>query len=336
MTLPYLADIHGQPRSLAAVLDAGVPAEAKALLARLADFDRVVLTGMGSSLHGQHPTFLRLVGRGTPVWNVETAELLGEARGLLQPRTLLWITSQSGASAEAVALLAELPRPRPTVLASTSDLHSPLAAAADAVIDLNAAGEATVSTRSYVNTLAAHALALGAALGEQPDGGLLEAPNGLAGYLQDWDAHVDQIDEQLTAPTLFVVGRGTSLAAVNTGALIIKEAARTAVEGMSTPQFRHGPLELADETVGVVALAGSGSDVHANQRLVDDLRAAGATVVVAGQNESGAGKMPAVTSVQALPLAEILPLQALSVALARRRGIEPGMFTRIAKVTTTL
>ena len=43
---------------------------------------------------------------------------------------------------------------------------------------------------------------------------------------------------------LFLTGRGSSLSAVGTGALIIKEAARVHAEGMSSAAFRHGPIEM--------------------------------------------------------------------------------------------
>lgn len=115
---------------------------------------------------------------------------------------------------------------------------------------------------------------------------------------------------------MFVLGRGASMAAVSTGALIIKEAAKAAVESMSAPQFRHGPFE---------------------RRTVADLRELGAHALLAGGPDGDAAvTLPALSSPRALPLAEILPLQALSVVLARRRGVEPGAFRQIGKVTRTL
>jgi len=336
MREPYVLEILSQPDALRQVLDAGVDPAVRSLVGRLDRFDRIVTTGMGSSLHAMHPTFLRLARHGVPVWNVETADLLAGASGLLGPGSLLWVTSQSGESAEVVELLARLGDTGPTVLASTSDLTSSLARRADAVIDLRAGGERTVSAQSYLNTLATSSFVVDVALGVGHDAELVRAPEALAAYLADWDAHVAALDSALRQPTLFIVGRGASLAAARTGALIIKEAAKTAVEAMSAPQFRHGPLEMAGPDVAVVLLAGSGDDRRANVRTEADLRAAGAQVVVISPTEPGAGAAPVLTSPRAAPLSEMLPLQGLSVALARRRGVEPGAFSRIEKVTTTL
>jgi len=334
---PYVVDIHAQPDALAAVLDAGLDPAVAALMGRVRGFDRVVLTGMGASLFAHHPTFLALAAAGVPVWNLDTSELLGPAGGIITSRTLLWITSQSGGSGEVTALLESLPRPRPVVLGSTNDLGSPLARAADVVLELRSGEERTVSTRSYVNSLATHALAVAAALGTPP-AGLAEAPTALGAYLADWDAHVAALEATVTEPTVFVIARGASLASAMTGALIIKEAAKAPVEAMSAPQFRHGPLELADHNVAVIVLAGAGEDVALNRQIAADLRRVGANAVWLESSEPGRGTpaMPAVAGPAGLPIAEILPLQALSVALARRRALEPGAFRQIEKVTTTL
>jgi glucosamine 6-phosphate synthetase-like amidotransferase/phosphosugar isomerase protein len=46
--------------------------------------------------------------------------------------------------------------------------------------------------------------------------------------------------------------------------------------------------------------------------------------------------MPEVRADETRPIAEIVPFQVLSVLLAQRRGLEPGAFRQIGKVTTTL
>jgi len=167
---PYIADIHAQPSVLETLLEAGIPAEPRALLSSIAEFDRIVLTGMGSSLNGMYPTYLRLAAAGLAVWCEDSAELLGYEQGLTSGNTLVWITSQSGESAEAVELLERVIRPGgPTVLAATNDLNSSLGTRAHAVIPLHSGPENTVGTRSYVNTLALGTMASSIALGDPVD-----------------------------------------------------------------------------------------------------------------------------------------------------------------------
>ncbi len=332
----YLDDIRSQPAVLQDFLDAGLAPEVKELLARPQRFDRIVMTGMGASFFAHYPTFLELAAAGLPIWSLETSEMLGPAGALVTPRSLLWVTSQSGNSGEVTALLGSLPSARPTVLGVTNDMTSDLALGADVVLELHSGEEQTVSTRSYVNTLAAQALATAAVLG-RPGPTFGDLPAQLDAYLTGWDEHVHALERAVAGPTLFIVARGPSLTSARTGALIAKEAAKTPVEGMSTPQFRHGPLELVDADVTVIHLAGLATDVVFNRRMLDDVtRAGGLGLWLSAAADDTDIVLPAVTTSEALPIAEILPLQALTVALAGRKGIEPGAFRHIEKVTRTL
>ena len=337
----YLQDIHLQPEALAGLLEAGLTPDVLSLLDRAGQFDRIVMTGMGSSLFGQYPSFLRLARAGWPVWSIETAELLGHARGLITDRTLLWITSQSGRTAEVVALLEQLEVRPAAILGVTNDPASPLGEGASAVLHLHSGPEKTVSTRSYLNTLAASALATSHVLGEAADRELAAGPARVADYLKEWDRHKAEVDHALPESTMFILGRGASLAATMTGSLIIKEAAGRSVEGLSVPQFRHGPLEMAGPDLSVIVLAGDPVDHELNAAMRRDLTSFGArvawvdTAVDPAQDSIGL-TMPDLSGAIARPIAEILPLQLLSVVLAERADHEPGAFHKIGKVTRSL
>ncbi len=253
---PYLEDIRQQPAAVAQLLDSGMSEECRHLLGRAQKYDRIVMTGMGASLFGMYPGFLRLASAGLAVWEVETAELLGPANGLITPNTLLWLTSQSGSSAEIQALLDRLPHRPAATLGVTNDPLSPLGTHADVVLELQSGPEHTVGTRSYVNTLVATAMAVATVLGQPFDPELSRVPDRLSAYLGGWDEHVQKLDQSVPESTIFVLGRGASLAAARTGSLVIKEASGRPVEGMSVPQFRHGPLEMAGPGVTVLLLAG--------------------------------------------------------------------------------
>ena len=334
-TPPYVADIRSQPEALQRLLDERVTEPARQLLLRLPTFGRVIMTGMGASLFALYPAFLELVAAGFPVWCIEAAELLSQADGLITPDSLLWVTSQSGRSAEIAALL-DLPRRPRAILGVTNDTTSPLAAAADAVIELRSGAEHTVGTRSYLNSLAAHLLATAVAVQRPAPREVYEMPGRLGDYLSGWDAQLSAWDKAVTENVLFAVGRGASLAAAQTGALIVKEAAKAPMEAMSAPQFRHGPLELADSRTCIIVLAGSAADAPANDRLVSDLLAVGANVVRLPATQAAGPLLPVAYSDEVRPIAEIVPFQLLSVLLAERQGLEPGAFRQIGKVTTAL
>lgn len=343
---PYLLDILSQPSALAGMLDTFDPARVAPLSAALqrGDFDRVVLTGMGGSLYACYPLWLGLAEAGVPAIWVDTAELIHHASGLAGPRTLLWLVSQSGRSAEIVSALDFERSGRPGgLLATVNDLESPLARAArsfggpSACVPIHAEVEQTVSTRTYTNTLAAGQLAALALLGrdvEPARSALRQTAALMQDYLSSWEERVQALGGQIGSPRrMAVLGRGVSMAAVYTGTLILGEAAKFLAAPYQAGEFRHGPLELAGPDLTVVLFAGPGQTRDLNRRLLHELRGYGVKALWVGDGEQeGQIDLPEAPAI-GLPLMEILPMQLLSIHLARQAGVEPGKFFRSGKVT---
>lgn len=337
---PYLADLRAQPDALAALragLGAGrLPGAAREGV-RAGRFRRVVLTGMGTSLHALYPLHLRLSAAGFASAYVETAELLLGFAALRGADTLLIVVSQSGESAEIVELVREAAA-FGHVLAVTNAATSTLARAAATVVPMQAGPESTVSCKTYVNTLAAlhwlGALLTGgdtaAALVEL--GGLETALRGYLAGADDWvEALLPQVDD---VECVFVTGRGASLATARTGGLILKESTCRPAEGMSCAAFRHGPLEMIGERVLVLVCEGEARGAAVPRRLVTDIvQAGGRAELIARAAAPGIFRLPQVPD-PLLPAIEILPVQMLSLALAARDGREAGRFERATKVTT--
>lgn len=332
---PFERDIAEQPEALRAFAHAG-PAPAPAGL-RSAGHDRIVLTGMGSSHYAALATWRRLISRGRAAWWVDTGQLL-DAPALLTDRTLLIVTSQSGASGEVVTLLRSKPRPA-TLVAVTNDDTSPLATAADVVIALHSGAETTVSTKSYLNSLAAHDLLAAALAGTVPADILAAAK--AAEQFGDESALASLAGDLVAADNarLAYIGFGDHAATALYAGLITKEGAKIAAEGYIGGQFRHGPLELAGP--GLTAVLFGSDDPAANsslRRLGADLAQAGSTVMaVAVLDLPGAavqfGPPPGLLAQLAHGA---VVAQYLTVALARARGITPGAFAYGSKITTAL
>jgi glucosamine--fructose-6-phosphate aminotransferase (isomerizing) len=268
---------------------------------------------------------------------VDTGQLL-DTPELVTDQTLLIVTSQSGASGEIVSLLQSRPR-LATLVAITNDETSPLATAADLVIALHSGDEATVSTKSYLNSLAAHDLLAATLTGTAPDDVLAAAKVveefGPAGEL------VPLAQDLVAArnPRLAFIGFGDHAATARYAGLITKEGAKIAAEGYIGGQFRHGPLELAGP--GLTAVLYGSDDPAANaplQRLGADLVQAGSAVIaVAALDLPGAAlQLRPPPGVIAQLAHGAVAAQYLTVALARARGITPGAFTYGSKITTAL
>jgi glucosamine--fructose-6-phosphate aminotransferase (isomerizing) len=205
---------------------------------------------------------------------------------------------------------------------------------------MHAEVEKTVSTRTYVNTLAVSQLAVLALTNGDIQKGLDElnaTADGMTNYFADWDTHLQTIRGRITrSPNLILLGRGPSLAAAYTGALILGEASKVAAIGMQAGEFRHGPMELASDKLTVLLFAGPQETQELNICLHKDLNNNGAHAVWVttphGTQLEPQLLMPHAIGI-GLPLAEIIPIQMLTIHMAVENGIEPGKFFRSGKIT---
>ena len=343
LSVPYIDDILHQPEALKDTLSDFNGADfidisKLALQLRSGGFQRIILTGMGSSFHALHPLLLGLLGHGLPALMLETSELVHHTPGLISAGSLIVAVSQSGASAEILQLLKQLP-PGARLIGVTNTPGSPLATRANAVLLTRAGSENTVSCKTYVTALAALAILESILTGCDLAATLSwlgNVPEAIAGYLSGLQTYLETLEKRLqNVQYLILAGRGASLAAVGTGGLIIKEAAHFPAEGMSSAAFRHGPLEMASPQTFVLVYEGLEPTRSLNRNLVTDIRKVGgeaALVEVASVRD--VFRLPSVPSA-GLAILEILPAQVLSLALARLQNHVPGQFTWGSKVTGT-
>jgi glutamine---fructose-6-phosphate transaminase (isomerizing) len=337
----YLQDILDQPRALEKTLEA---LELSRPLVHLAQqlqngvFERVVLTGMGSSFHALHPLNLELIGHGFTAIMVETSELIHYKARLFSPNTLVVAVSQSGESAEMVRL-AEVNCGQSAVIAVTNTPGSTLEKHSTASVLTHAGREFSVSCKTYVTSLVVLKWLADILCQRNPEESRHELKNAApaaASYLADWKGHVMNLTASLARIRhLFLVGRGASLAAVGTGALIVKESDHFHAEGMSSAAFRHGPLEMLSEETFVVVFAGDDKTCDLNLRLLSDIQQSGGRAELLGPTSSLECFRLKNDENSIRPILEILPIQMITLALAALAGREPGKFALATKVTTT-
>ncbi len=336
----YLQDLLGQPQALNDTFAAlERPVELLQLAQRLdrGVFQRLVLTGMGSSFHGLHPLNLQLIKHGYTSIMVETAELVHYQERLLNPKTLVIAVSQSGESAEMVRL-ARVNEGAP-VIAVTNTPNSTLAKHAVVALVTMAGREFSVSCKTYVASLMMLQWLGDALCGEEAEQCRRElkgAAPSAAAFLADWTTHVHDAAELLSGiRDLFLVGRGSSLAAVGAGALVMKESDHFHAEGMSSAAFRHGPLEMLSGETFVVVFAGDEKTRKLNEGLLRDVRQAGGRAELIGETSAFESFRLAPHAAAIRPILEMLPMQMITIALAALTGREAGKFVRATKITTT-
>ncbi|WP_434639961.1 SIS domain-containing protein [Klebsiella sp. I138] len=337
---PYEADLQEQVNALEAQLAYTLPPALGEL--DLHAFGRIVLSGMGSSDYATIPIERELLAMGLPVWRVDAGKLL-DTPELITSDTLLWLTSQSGMSGEIVALLEVLKgdkRPA-TIIGVTNGETSELAKQSDILVTLKSGHEATVSAKSYLNTLVAQYRVFLALTGQSEAPLLAELTAYLpqiAGLIAE-DAFVHPLTQTLfrhLQPRIALIGTGADGTTVMTGALILKEASKMTAEGYLGGEFRHGPMETSGEGMLALLIGDKGSETLA--RLAEELDANGTTVVTIGPERYGNGLHLLTSSGETLLrlISGMLYIQHMTVALAKAKGLEPGKFFYGQKITVKI
>jgi glucosamine--fructose-6-phosphate aminotransferase (isomerizing) len=280
---------------------------------------------MGASFHALQPITVDLLAAGRMALRIETSELIHGAMAQCRPDTLLVVVSQSGASVEILRLL-DLNR-HATVLAVTNDPDSPLARRAAAVVLTHAGSGILQSLARPIRPPSWLSSWLGAILlqfdEQQTLKRLADVPAAVADYLRQWEVHVPKIMRRLDGMrSLFLMGRGASLAAVGAGSLITKEAARFPAEGMSSAAFRHGPLEILNAERFAIVLTGAASTAMLNIGLLGTIAKQGKIGEALGPRAPFSPFCIPDMEPSLLPFLEILPLQMTTLALAAMNGRE--------------
>ena len=163
-------------------------------------------------------------------------------------------------------------------VAVTNTADSPLAREATAVVLTEAGEEATVSCKTYLAAQVALAWLAEVLAGGDRGGAraaLAETIPGVAAYLASWRAHVEWLAERLDGVrAVYYTGRGASLAAAGAAGLITKESTHRPSEGMSGAAFRHGPMEMLDADVFLLAFAGAALGILVALWCLDLMKAA--------------------------------------------------------------
>ncbi|MBI5952276.1 MAG: SIS domain-containing protein [Chloroflexi bacterium] len=333
----YIQDILSQPAALRDALNNYSTSALEKI--KLSDFDRIIISGMGSSYNAAYPAFIELSKHPVPVQLVNAAELLHSFMGTITPRTLLWLNSQSGRSAEPVRLLEKLSQPPACLLTCVNDVASPMAERANICIPIHAGKEDIVSTKTYTNMMAINLLTAVQLAGEDPGAVISEmraAADAMESWLADWEARVRELNSMLgDFNELFLIGRGASMSTVWNGPLNNKEAAKFSFEGMHAADFRHGPLEIVSKGFVAMILAGADQTSALNCELAREIISYGGRVIWLDSSpdaELSTLLLPK-TSELSCPLVEILPLQLLTLVMSNRKGLQAGQFRYLKKVT---
>ncbi len=294
---------------------------------------------MGASLFAGIPFKFFFAQRGTAVSVVESSELLYYLSGTLDAETTVVLVSRSGESVEVTKLLPKLAERGCRVIAVVNVPGSTLANAAAETIVVNSPSDRLVAIQTYTGTLAVLAL-LAASCFDELDSATSE--------LEETIDAVEELVSRSVSGTysdlwfdggpLYLLGRGAALASVHTGALLMHEMARRPAVGMSSAQFRHGPVEVVTEEFRAILFGTQPATAALDLALAEDLAGMGASVgwigpLIENASASRLGWWPEGAPARFASVLEIIPIQVLAFRIAESRGIASGEFRFAPAVT---
>lgn len=246
--------------------------------------------------------------------------------------------SQSGQSPDLVAVLTHARRQERPTVAITNDPNSPLAAAADVVIDLCAGPErAVAATKTYTAQLAAVAACSVAFAGSDEEELLALVPP-LRAAVVDSARHASAVAGLVDSDRCVIVGRGFHHATVHEWALKLEELTYLLAQPFSAADFLHGPVAVVEDGFPVLAVVTAGPTESQMRAVVEAMRGRGAHVVTLSDVDDTIGdvvvRLPRVEPWLS-PIVAAPYIQHLSRALALARGLDPEAPRGLTKVTRT-
>lgn len=305
----------------------------------------VFLTARGTSLNaGRYANYLWGAMNGLPVALATPSLFTLYSKPPVLENALIVGISQSGQSPDIVSVLKEGKKQGCHTLTITNVPSSPLANAADWVIDIQAGEEkAVAATKTYTCELMAVAM-LAAAM--QPEGDLIN-------YLEQvpsWVAQVLNLDEQIRRfaeryrfmEHCVVLGRGYNLATAYEWSLKMKELCYIVAEPYSSADFQHGPVAMVDPGFPVMAVLSKGLVYQDMEKMLRKLKEVhnAEILVISDQKEAlklahSPIQIPAEIPEWVSPLITIVPGQLFAYHLASVRGLDTENPRFLHKVTET-
>lgn len=319
---------------------------------RLEQVKRVVLIGMGTSLHaamiGQRyfEQFCRIPAE------TDNASEFRYRDPVLGPETLVISVSQSGETVDVLEAMAVAREKGALQVTICNTEGAQTTRVADGTVYTRAGLERGVaSTKCFTTSVVALyglALKLGLAQGRigrdelgQRMHELSRVPEAVARVLRQAAAYRRLAKRFATAQHLLFLGRGLAFPVAMEGALKMKEVSYIHAEGYAAGEMKHGPIALIDPGFPTIAIATRHALRSKMVSNIEQVQARGGevtAVVTEGDSEVAnlADAAISVPEVAALlePIVASVPLQLLAYYVAVQRGCDVDQPRNLAKTVT--
>jgi glutamine---fructose-6-phosphate transaminase (isomerizing) len=340
------SEIFEQPQRLASLLHSQKQTAieiAKAIRSRNVNYAFLAARGTSDNA-GRYANYLWGAHNGLPLALATPSLFTYYQRPPRLNNALVVGVSQSGQSPDIVSVLEEGRRQNCLTLAITNISNSPLAQAADYVLDIQAGEEkAVAATKTYTTELMAIAM-ISTALSNTE-----ERWNELASVSR-WAEQALALDEKIAQMTqryrymsqCVVLGRGFNYSTAFEWALKMKELTYVIAEPYSSADFQHGPIAMVEGGFPVLAVAPNGRVQASMRDMLTRLRKQkdAELVVISDDAEvlalaQSAIQLPPQIPEWLTPLVDIIPAQLFACHLTQVKGYDTETPRSITKVTET-
>jgi len=318
----------------------------------LATVERIQIIACGTSFYAAQVAKYWLEGVARIPTEVDIASEYRYRSPIVDPKALTIVISQSGETADTLAVLRYVKQTHP-VLGIVNVPESSVAREASSVLYTYAGPEIGVaSTKAFTTqlaVLACFAIATAKVRGAIDDarvrelcGHLLEVPSQMFDILA-LNSQIRALAGNIShARDMLYIGRGTSYAIAMEGALKMKEISYIHAEAYAAGELKHGPIALIDEKIPVIVLAPSDALFEKTASNLQEAAARGGKIVLISDNKgiNAMGdmviadiKLPDADAFVS-PLLYSLPVQMLAYHVAVLKGTDVDQPRNLAKSVT--
>ena len=294
-----LKEIHEQPQSIVNTMKDRLfttptkidLSDCNLDISRLKNIERIILIGMGSSLHAA------MVGKiwleqftGIPV-DIDNASEFRYRNPVINEKTLVISVCQSGETADTLGAMEIAKAKNAYQITLTNYLETQSTRLANSYIHLRTGTEIGVaSTKTFLSSMAALFI-LGLFLGNERK----TIPNiNLNQTILSLNQIPEKLNQLLSQESLYtplaktlskyrnflILGRGLNYPIGMEGALKLKEISYIHAEGYPAGELKHGPISLIDQNIPIIAIAPQDSLYPKMMTTISEIAARNGNIIV--------------------------------------------------------
>ncbi|WP_040212902.1 glutamine--fructose-6-phosphate transaminase (isomerizing) [Clostridium polynesiense] len=354
-----LKEIHEQPKAIKDTMASRISLDHDIILDKititkenLKEIDRIFMVACGTAYHAAVVGKYAIEKLAKIPVEVDIASEFRYREPLITEKSLVIVVSQSGETADTLAVLRDSKKKGARVIAVTNVVGSSVSREADDVLYTWAGPEiAVASTKAYVTQLIAmyiialHFAALKESLSSEEiydiKKAMLELPTLAEETLENKDVLQKFADQTYMERDMFFLGRGLDYAVSMEGSLKLKEISYIHSEAYAGGELKHGPIALIEKGTVVIACV---TQSYLADKMVSNIKEVvtrGAKVIAIAL-EGNTDIEKSVDSVIYLPktldiltpVLSVIPLQLIAYYVAKQKACDVDKPRNLAKSVT--